>query len=348
MTNNKNFISYGYNPFIVDWQNYYQKNFLTFFEELEQLKLNLNPASKQAIDSFIETILFKLKTPAHNYLIKKDYLYSKLEQQQIKKDALTTIDINNINKKYKINPDFILQPVVFKYHNGLKLLPKPIINLIKNKTVIDCGAYYGDSALVFNNYNPKHIFAFEPSSINFNFLKETIENNNLLQKITPINKGVSDRNTFATLSFNSTKRPNLGAKVININSDINACNYNCLNHIANKSTETHTTAAKSKSLKKLEDIELITLDYFVTSNSLKDIGLIKIDIEGFELEALLGAKNTIKTYKPIILAAIYHNAEEFLKVKPFLESLTSSYNFLMCPLDTADILKEFYLIAYPK
>lgn len=322
---NTKFINYSYSSFISNWQNYYYQNFTTFFEELKELKNNLDTASKYNIDNFVETILFKLATPSRNYLIRKNYLFSSIEQQKIKKEHITKNEIKNIKTSFNIKDSFILQTAVFKFHNGLKMLPIKITNLLANKTIIDCGGYYGDSSLVFTKYKPKNIYTFEPNSVNFKYLEQTIKANNLLNTIHAINKGVSDRNKVDYLAFNSINSPNLGAKIIN-------------NNETNKSLK--------RKIKK-EKVELITIDNFVDTNNIKNIGLIKIDTEGLELEALIGAKNTIKYKCPIILVAVYHNANEFLKAKPFIESINSNYNFLMCPLDTLDVLKEFYLIAYP-
>jgi FkbM family methyltransferase len=58
------------------------------------------------------------------------------------------------------------------------------------------------------------------------------------------------------------------------------------------------------------DIEIITLtDYFKNLNS--SIDIIKIDIEGFELEALIGAQKVIESYYPILIIEISDNRENF-------------------------------------
>ena len=41
-----------------------------------------------------------------------------------------------------------------------------------------------------------------------------------------------------------------------------------------------------------------TLDFFIKKINLKRIDFIKIDTEGYELEVLKGAQNTIKKFKP--------------------------------------------------
>ena len=89
---------------------------------------------------------------------------------------------------------------------------------------------------------------------------------------------------------------------------------------------------------KVETVELVnnfqqkeifnidTIDNFVEKNHL-EVGLIKIHVEGSEMDVLKGAEKTIKKFKPVIISAIYHNAEEFFELKPLLESWKLGYKF---------------------
>jgi FkbM family methyltransferase len=63
-----------------------------------------------------------------------------------------------------------------------------------------------------------------------------------------------------------------------------------------------------------EKVNNIFIDFYEFDN----IGLIKIDIEGHELEALKGAFNTIKKSTPCIIAE-HHTNEEHIQVLDYLK-----------------------------
>jgi len=65
----------------------------------------------------------------------------------------------------------------------------------------------------------------------------------------------------------------------------------------------------------------LSIDDFVKENNLTDIGLIKFDIEGAELEALKGSINTIKEQKPILMVPIYHRDSDIYEIPQFLHAL---------------------------
>ena len=93
------------------------------------------------------------------------------------------------------------------------------------------------------------------------------------------------------------------------------------------------------------EIETISLDSYVKDKNL-NVGLIKLDIEGYGLKALEGAKETIKNFKPILLISIYHNGEEFFEIKDYIKQLNPHYNFIVRKLGPTRAFFDTNLIAW--
>ncbi|GAB6079005.1 FkbM family methyltransferase [Hydrogenobaculum acidophilum] len=72
-------------------------------------------------------------------------------------------------------------------------------------------------------------------------------------------------------------------------------------------------------------VELTTIDDFVKENNIEKVDFIKMDIEGAELDALKGATNTIKTFKPKLAICVYHKPEHFYEIPQFIKSLVPEY-----------------------
>ena len=69
------------------------------------------------------------------------------------------------------------------------------------------------------------------------------------------------------------------------------------------------------------EVDTISVDDFVFSNSLPQVDFIKMDIEGVELMALKGCLNTIDKFRPKLAIAIYHSDNDFYNIPNFLISL---------------------------
>lgn len=76
-------------------------------------------------------------------------------------------------------------------------------------------------------------------------------------------------------------------------------------------------------------VKTITLDSFIENNNIKNISLIKMDIEGAEMEALNGAKKTIKNFKPNLAISIYHKKEHLYEIPELLKMYNPDYKFAL-------------------
>lgn len=92
---------------------------------------------------------------------------------------------------------------------------------------------------------------------------------------------------------------------------------------------------KIENLEAINKIQQATHDYQAlnvnTIDNLIDekIDFIKLDIEGAEQDAIEGAKQTIKKYKPILAICIYHKAQDWYMVPKKVLAIESEYDIYL-------------------
>lgn len=72
-----------------------------------------------------------------------------------------------------------------------------------------------------------------------------------------------------------------------------------------------------------------TIEVNSVDNLCNDATFIKMDIEGVELEALKGSKQTIISNKPKLAICIYHKKEHLTEILLYIKSLRPDYKFYM-------------------
>ena len=166
-----------------------------------------------------------------------------------------------------------------------------IIKCNENEVIADLGAYTGDTILdYFKNYGVNY-----KSIYCFEITDNTFEilKNNLkyYKNINFIKKAISDKEETLYL------------------------NENNIDASANKVIEEKTN----------NKIETTTLD-----NNIKEkLTLIKMDIEGYEQKALLGAEKHIKNNHPKLLISVYHNHEDLWKIPMIIKNMNDSYKLYL-------------------
>jgi hypothetical protein len=60
---------------------------------------------------------------------------------------------------------------------------------------------------------------------------------------------------------------------------------------------------------------------------LRKVDFIKMDIEGSEPEALMGAEQTIRKHRPKLAIAIYHDLRHFASIPHWIHDLNLGYKF---------------------
>jgi FkbM family methyltransferase len=168
------------------------------------------------------------------------------------------------------------------YEDDIHQLALKLLINEPNGTVLDIGANLGTFCVPLARKIPKLKFhAFEPQRIiNYQLCANVIINS--LENIQTYELALSDKDDQLTLEMpDYTKETNIGA--FSVDTEVRKNEYECA-----------TVSVTNK-------IDLVPLDLFAFS----DVKLIKIDVEGHELEVLQGGLETIKAnnYPPIIFEA---------------------------------------------
>lgn len=296
-----------------------------------QIELHLALVSKQDIlnrKTFCKDYLKLISNLDDESIATIDKMLSKVYFSKHLKDnkVIITISDNDLqiinrvknefyNKIFQLNNDHF---VYKNYHLPINHFEPSVLyfkhgldtlkNLENSKNIIDVGGFIGDSAIVLTEYTTKYVYSFEPSTINYNLMLKTIALNNS-KNIIPVKKGLGSKPEKLILNYNTSG-----------------------SWIGKPCTD------------KTESIEISTLDIFVKKHNLA-IGLIKVDIEGFEQEFLKGAQETIKQQHPILLISIYHNLDDFFFIKPIIESWNLGYTFKVYVPSLDPLFAEILLIA---
>jgi len=179
-----------------------------------------------------------------------------------------------------------------------------IINEIKKGMVcLDLGSNIGYYAVIESNIIGElgKIFSVEPSPVNFPLLKLNLENQQL-ENFSVHNIAIGDKNE--EMEFIVSEKSNW-SKIKTGNEKINP---------------------EDRIIK----IPVKTLDFFVDENNIKKVDIIRMDVEGFEYNILLGSQKVLKKFKPKLFIEIH---------KMYLGNKKTHYIF-------SELKKQEYEIKY--
>ena len=173
---------------------------------------------------------------------------------------------------------------IFYEHDLLFHLFKTIRS--KNSTIIDVGANIGNHSIYFGKYLCDKVISIEPSKLHSNILKKNLSSNLPEEKYEIHQIAVGNETGYVNLVFPS--EINLGAAKIDESAD-----YDNLNS---------------------EEVPINKLDNIVHDSN---ISMLKIDVEGFEINVLKGAKTIIENNLPHIIVEA-HDEKYLNEIKKFL------------------------------
>lgn len=100
--------------------------------------------------------------------------------------------------------------------------------------------------------------------------------------------------------------------------------------LGEKKTQVHFSEGEGEGSRICEEgpvsIQIDSIDHIIPQN--ERIDMIKMDIEGSEYNAILGAKNHIKNDAPKLAISIYHKKEDIFRIPKLLLELNPDYKFM--------------------
>lgn len=183
---------------------------------------------------------------------------------------------------------------------------KRLARQLQGGTVLDVGANHGDYASFVKRLAPDStVYAFEPHPKNFSILKAASQKN----AFTAIPCAVSNESGSVKLydfaDKDGSTQASLGEETIIFQDDSKTVSY---------------------------DVKCITLDEFISEHDIKNIDLLKIDTEGFDLSVLQGGQNMIRNSvaKLIQFEIIPADVARRITVRDFFEILPGYDLYRLC------------------
>lgn len=165
---------------------------------------------------------------------------------------------------------------------------EPFLSL-DDATFVDVGGFDGFTSELFAKLNPKFpkILFFEPNELNLNIAKNRLLNN--IDKVEFYQIGVGLKKERLRFSQNGS------ASFVNNDGD---------------------------NIVDIDSLDNILINYQV--DELSNL-YIKMDIEGWEMNALKGAEKIIREYSPKLAVCVYHNPNDILEIFNYIKKINPSY-----------------------
>ena len=224
-------------------------------------------------------------------IFNKEYLYSRADELFEVRAMLSD------EPSRKLFDDTIMYRLTGKYRFLLRTQSpeatyRELFEGIKVECAVDCGAYRGDTARLFEKVFPdcRRIYALEP-----------------------------DRGTF--------KRLELAGDEISLESGIDVVTLNFAISDAAGIAEFSSSSSRGAGVEgtnrrsKRKTVEKVTLD----SLALESPDFIKLDVEGDEERALAGAKRLLSEHSPSLAVSLYHRTDDIRRLPLLIKKASAAY-----------------------
>lgn len=158
--------------------------------------------------------------------------------------------------------------------------------------VIDCGANHGVFANRALRDGAHHVVACEPVPLTCECLERSFKEES--DRVTIVRKGVWSSEEIMTFTLDPVDPWCASTRV-------------------------------SGSTAQLISLPVTTVDSIVSELELPVVTFMKMDIEGAEKEAIRGARETLREYKPRLAITVYHNELDRVEVPELVTSINADY-----------------------
>jgi FkbM family methyltransferase len=177
-------------------------------------------------------------------------------------------------------------------------------NIVGDIVIIDVGAYVGFYTLMLAHFYPHaKVIAIEPSPTTYKILKSNCLEINKTQNVVLINKAISNADDETVDFYLRDSESTL------------------LNEYVSKSG----SSTSNTRFKNIVKVKTLTIDRLISTMNLKEISLLKVDIEGAEVLALNGASSALKQRKIKNLMIEYHSVHNYEYIIELLDKLNYTY-----------------------
>jgi FkbM family methyltransferase len=157
--------------------------------------------------------------------------------------------------------------------------------------VLDAGACFGDTAVYFANAVGERgrVHAFDPLPAHQAVIDFNVAQNALQSRVVTVPLAVGEHSSAPA---NPSQRAS--------------------DSVAQPGFSLHGAAA--------QDIPLVSIDDYAEQAKLQRIDFVKMDIEGYELSALKGARRSLERHRPTLAISLYHRPQDFFEIPLWLKS----------------------------
>lgn len=242
------------------------------------------------------------------------------------------LNLLNIHGTISLNKKTFKIPILQKIGISNLFMSEPwmidilkIVLPIENKNFIDVGVNIGQTLLKLKSVSSEiNYIGFEPNPICVNYAVKLINENNFDNTLI-IPAGISDKNEMGLLNFFSQSETDSAASMIE-------------------------DFRPDQKIFKKEFIPLYNIESFKNKINLDSISILKIDVEGAELEVLNSFKKEIEEKSPIILIEILpvYNANNLqrLERQNMIQNMLKDFGYsIFRVIKKDDILLDFQEIS---